>query len=292
MNSHCPGPRGQNCLAQSRLAGPRGGRFEVRFGRHGAHTHIERQFVSYPFHMTRPFALDAAIPSLLTVYQQSSSGGLYRAEDLFSQYEIGAKAAVHVTTQAATIVHDCQGQPARQHSEVRMEESSFLALTPDPLVLFPRAFCETTLVARLASGAVLFLSDSFSRHDPKAQLRPFDQLSSDIKIEDHHGRLVVRDSFRISGQALGSAISLIGGWNFVSNFMLLGDPARLPTRKVLTQRLFSPDVITGLTELPNRAGWGVRCLAGSAIAARAISSRLFSLSVEAAFGVSPTQRRK
>lgn len=292
MNSHRPGPRDRDCLAPSRPGGPGIGRFEVCFGRHGARTHIERQFVSYPFHMTRPFALDAAIPSLLTVYQQSSSGGLYRAENLFSRYEINAEAAAHVTTQAATIVYDCQGHPARHHSEVVMEQSSFLALTPDPLVLFPHAFCEITLVARLASGAVLFLSDAFACHDPKEQSRAFHQLSSDIRIEDQHGRLVLRDSFRISGQALGSVISPIGDWHFVANFMLIGDYARLPQRNALTQLFSSPDVVTGLTELPNGAGWGVRCLAGSAISAHAVSSRLFALSVEAAFGVSPAQRRK
>ena len=268
------------------------GRFELVFSRHGARTHVGRQFVSYPFHMTRPFALDAAIPSLLTVYQQSSSGGLYRAEQLSSRYELGALAAAHVTTQAATIVHDCHGQPARQDSEVVLEEGAFLALTPDPLVLFPGASCSTTLRTRLAPGAVLFLSDAFACHDPDGQSRPFDQVSSDLRIEDHSGRLLVRDSFRVSGKALTGPASPIGRWRVVANFMLLGDHERLPTRDALAGLSQTPQLVTGVTVLPNGAGWGVRCLATDAIATRGMAEHLFTLTVRAAFGQQPAPRRK
>lgn len=292
MTSHWPQPRHKDALAQPCQTGARCGRFELAFARHGARTHLGRQFVSYPFHMTRPFALDAAIPSLLTIYQQSSSGGLYRAEQLTSRYEVGAAAAAHVTTQAATVVHDCQGQPARQHSQVIMEDGAFLALTPDPLVLFPGASCSSTLQARLAPGAILFLSEAFACHDPDEQSRPFDQLSSDLRVEDQSGRLLMRDCYRIAGQALAGAVSPIGAWRVVANFMLLGDHPRLPTREALAELAPSPRVVTGVTALPNGAGWGVRCLAADAIAARGITESLFALTVLAAFGHQPAPRRK
>ena len=64
-------------------------RFDLSFGRHGERTIIERQYVSYPFHLTRPFALDPDIPALTTVYQQSSSGGVYRSDRLTSQIKMG-----------------------------------------------------------------------------------------------------------------------------------------------------------------------------------------------------------
>jgi urease accessory protein len=292
MTSHWPRARSQDLLVQPQQAEGQCGRFELTFGRHGAHTHVGRQFVSYPFHMTRPFALDAAIPSLLTVYQQSSSGGLYRAEQLSSRYEVGALAAAHVTTQAATVVHDCQGQPARQHSEVIMEDGAFLALTPDPLVLFPGAACATRLVARLAPGAVLFLSDAFACHDPEGQSRPFDQYSADVRIEDQSGHLLARDCFRIAGQALTGKGSPIGDWRVVVSFMLLGDRSRLPAREALAELIQSPEVVTGISQLPNGAGWGIRCLAANAISARGAAERLFAISVAAAFGASPVPRRK
>jgi urease accessory protein len=292
VTSHGPRPRQQDGLAPSRPTQARCGRFELAFARHGAHTRLGRQFVSYPFHMTRPFALDAAIPSLLTVYQQSSSGGLYRAEELRSRYELGAAAAAHITTQSATVVHDCHGQPARQTSEMTLSEGAFLALTPDPLILFPGASCSSTIEARLAPGAVLFLSDAFACHDPEGRSRRFARLSSDVVIRDSGGRLLVRDNLEVSGAQLAGPASPIGLWSVVSTFMLLGDSARLPIAEALVALNRPSAAITGVTALANGAGWGVRCLAIDAIAARGMAQSLFALAIGAAFGQQPAPRRK
>lgn len=292
MTSHWPQPQITHTLVQPRQVEARCGRFELAFSRHGARTHLGRQFVSYPFHITRPFALDAAIPSLLTVYQQSSSGGLYRADQLMSRYQLGVGAAGHVTTQAATVVHDCHGQPAHQVTEIVLEEGAFLALTPDPLVLFPGASSSSTTRARLASGAVLFLSDAFTCHDPEGRFRSFDRLGSDVSIRDAAGRLLVRDNLEVSGTQLAGPASPIGAWRVVSNFMLLGDPTRLPAAEALVALNDTASAILGMSALANGAGFGLRCLAADAIAARSIAESLFELAVAAAFGTQPVPRRK
>ena len=268
------------------------GRFELAFQRHGERTCVGRQFVSYPFHMTRPFALDAAIPALLTVYQQSSSGGLYRGEQLSSHYDVGARGAAHVTTQAATVVHDCQGQPALHATFIELREGAFLALTPDPLVLFPGASCSNTLEARLANGAVLLVADSFACYDPLERSRPFERLSADVVIRDAACRLLVRDCFEISGDALFETASPMGRWRVASSFLIVGEQSRLPKRADLETVEKIQGTVVGVTALANAAGWGVRCLAANAAVAREIGEALFSACVQAAFGHLPTPRRK
>ena len=267
------------------------GLFELDFLRHGERTTLARQFVSYPFHLTRPFRLDPAIPSLLTLYQQSSSGGLYRGERLSCRFGVGAGAAVHVTTQAATIVHDCQGRPARQSTTIAAESGAFLAYAPDPLVLFPGAAFESGVEARLAGDAVVFLCDAFATHDPRAEGRRFDRLGADILIRDLGGRLLARDCFQLAGAALGGRASPMGSWSVAANYLLLGPPARLPAERALRDSPV-PDAILGVSALPNAAGWGVRCLARDAVAARAVSDWLFSHCCQAAFGQAPMPRRK
>lgn len=293
MNNHRqPLPAGT--IASPNVTGPDTGRFELTFIRHGARTAIDRQFVSYPFHLTRPFALDAAIPSLLSIYQQSASGGLYRADRLACHYHVGRQAATHVSTQSATIVHDCQGQAAHHDVEIMLEEGAFFALTPDPLVLFPGAACANRLEAKLAPGAVLLLCDAFTMHDPKDASRPFDRLASDNVIRDTEGRLLARDSFHVAGEDFLGPASPMGHWRVVSSFLLLGDLSRLPSTGDLAALLSLDDrrVVVGVTALPNGAGWGVRCLARDFVAARAVAELLFSASVFAAFGSAPSRRRK
>lgn len=287
MTAPWPKPAGQDAAA----VGPPG-RFEVELLRHGPHTRIGRQYVSYPFHLTRPFRLDAAIPSLLSLYQQSCSGGLYRADRLSSRLDLRAGAAAHVTTQAATIVHDCRGQPVVQTTVIGIERDGFLAFTPDPLVLFPGACSRTTLTADLAPGAVLLLSDAFAGHDPKGLSRPFERLESEVTIRDEGGRLLVHDSFCLPGASLDGPASPTGAWRVVSSHLLVGDKARLPRRSDLDALAKGGRSLVGVSELANGAGWGIRCLAADAVAAGRFSESLFSLAVRAAFGEAPAPRRK
>lgn len=268
------------------------GRFELSFLRHGHLTRIGRQFVSYPYHLTRAFALDRAIPELITVYQQSSSGGLYRGERLASHFKVGRNAAAHVTTQAATLVHDCHGQPVIQTTAIDLDEGSFLSWTPEPLVLFPGGLCTTATTATIAPGAVVMIGEAFAWHDPAGSSRPFDRLQSELVLRDGRGRLLLRDSFSVSGEAvLGKATSPVGPWLCVSNFVLAGDTGRLPERARI-ENLVGERLAVGVTALPNEAGWGIRCLAADAIAARGFSASLFGLCVEAALGAPPAARRK
>lgn len=270
------------------------GRFEVELLRHGPHTWIGRQFVSYPFHLTRPFRLDADIPSLLSLYQQSCSGGLFRADRLSSRFDVRADAAAHITTQAATIVHDCHGQPVSQTTEISVGRGGFLAFTPDPLVLFPGASYVASITAEIAPGAVLLLADAFTSYDPKALSRQFDQLDSDVMIRDDTGRLLVRDSFQISGAALRGPASPIGDWRVVSNYLLMGDRSRLPQHNLLGDLAADAGerIVIGVTELANGAGWGLRCLAADAVVAARFGKRLFTLAVLSALGQTPVLRRK
>ena len=272
--------------------GARHGRFDLEFRLDGARSCIGRQYVSYPFHFTRPFALDPKIPSLLTVYQQSSSGGLYRADRLTSRLELKPGACAHVTTQAATVVHDCQGLPATLTVAIEAAAGSFLAYTPDPLILFPGAALTSELSVRLGDGAVVLLQDAFTTHDPADGCREFDTLASDIIVTGDTGKVLVLDRFGLSGVALGGHASPVGRWRVVSSFMLLGPADRLPDREQLWAIGQVVGAIVGISSLPNAAGWCVRCLADNAIAAHAVSESIFNASVMAAFGIAPAPRRK
>ena len=181
----------------------------------------------------------------------------------------------------------------RKHAEtaITVEDAGPLA-RPDPLVLFPGASFAASLEARLADDAVMFLCDAFTTHDPRAEGRRFDQLSSDVVIRNSSGRLVVRDSFRLGGDALCSQTSPMGRWQVMASYLVLAPPARLPSQADLQCSQVEGRSIIGVSALPNAAGWGIRCLAADAIAARKATDRLFSLCCQAAFGHSPMPRRK
>ncbi len=278
--------------AAANIVDRRQGSFHLEFSRHGDRTRIGQQYVSYPFHMTRPFDLDRTIPQLLTVYQQSSSGGLYRADNLSSKYTIGQRAAAHVTTQAATMVHDCYGEPACQALQIQADADSFFAFTPDPMVLFPGAASETVTHITMSPTSVVLLTESFDRHDPTASSRIFDRITSTTTVHDQSGNLLLRDRFTVAGTDFVSQASPTGAWRIVTNCLILGIPDRLPLQTDLAAIGPTEDAILGVSRLPNNAGLSIRCLANTATAARHICDQLFKACAESALGAAPEIRRK
>lgn len=279
---------------QSAAAEPAGrtGRFELAFHRVGATTRLGRRFVSYPFHMTRPFALDPALPELATVYQQSASGGLYRDDRMGTVLEIGPRAALHLTTQSATVVHDARGRPARLAAAVSVAADGFLAMTPDPLVLFPGAMVETATRVDLAEGAVACLSEAFAVHDPSGRGAAFERLAAATTVHDAAGRLRFADRFALAGDDFAGPGGVVGGRRLVAGHLLLGPARRLPGRADLVAATAGEGVDAGLLVLPNDAGWAVRLLAATAVAERRAAEAVFRLAVRAALGADPAPRRK
>lgn len=102
----------------------------------------------------------------------------------------------------------------------------------------------------------------------------------------------VRDCFQLVGDALRDRASPMGRWQVMASYLILGPSSRLPSQADLQSSHVEGGSIIGVSALPNAAGWGIRCLAADAIAARKASDRLFSLCCEAAFGHSPMPRRK
>ena len=139
----------------------------LHFSHGGGRTVLARQRVPYPFHATRTFYLDQARPDLATLYLQSAAGGLYRGDRVALSITADPHSAAHVTTQAATIVHRTHRFPIEQSTRLEVGEHAFLALTPDPLVLFPGAEISCATEITLAASGCAILTDGLSHHDPE-----------------------------------------------------------------------------------------------------------------------------
>ena len=79
----------------------------------------------------------------------------------------------------------------------------------------------------------------------------------------------------------------------MSNFMMVGEASRLPTKSQLDDALADVEkAVVGIAALPNSSGWGLRCLASNAVAAADVADRLLAISVQSALGNPPALRRK
>ena len=130
-------PMGINTM-QSRKA-----RAELRFTKNtSGNTFISHQHAEHPFHITRPYHYERDPEGMVTLYLQSSSGGIYRGDDLSMDVLLEEQAQLHLTTQASTIVHNTRGIKARQSGDLVLANGSYCECIPEHTVLFNGAsFC-------------------------------------------------------------------------------------------------------------------------------------------------------
>jgi len=226
----------------------------------GGRTTLRRQHIPYPFHITRPFYLDAPRADLATLYLQSASGGVYGADDLLLTLDVEDGAAAHVTTQGASIVHDCRGLPARTCIKASVGRRGFFALTPDPLVLFPGADITTATDLRLHLGARAILVDAASLHDPSGAGRRFARFHGSLTVRDASNTVRLSDRGGIEGKALaGSAV--LGAYSAWATLLALGPAEDLPDAALVERLAEATGCICGAGPAPGGLGLAAR-LAG------------------------------
>ena len=91
----------------------------------------------HPFHMTVPFTVPGDPEDFLTLYLQSSSGGLYDNDKHELNVDLSKKSNFHLTTQASTIVHEAKrNKGCKQDLTFKIKEDSYLEYLPDPIILW------------------------------------------------------------------------------------------------------------------------------------------------------------
>ncbi|MCJ2030459.1 urease accessory protein UreD [Methylobacterium sp. J-043] len=263
------------------------------FARGGGTTVLSRQAVPYPFHITRAFRMHPESPDLATLYLQSASGGLYAADHLTLAIEARPGARAHVTTQAGTVVHRGGPEPSRQETRLTIAADAFLALNPDPLILFPEAHLAVSTEITAEPGARAIVTESVACHDPAGEGRPFDRLDLGLTIRTPEGRTLVRERSRIDGPAFTAPDSPMGLQRAYGTMVVLGAPddARLAGLR-LRQAADAVGCLTGVSPLPNGAGLGLRLLAPDGGALSAGMDAVFRIVFEVLSGCVPGRRRK
>ena len=272
------------------------GRIDVGFARaEDGRTYLDRQFASYPFHLCRPHHFAGDPPGMATLYLQSCAGGIYKGDRLGAHIVAGDGAQAHVTTQAATIVHDGEGEDAIQETVLEARAGSLLEYLPDPLVLFPGASLSTRLRARVHERAALVLGDSFIPHDPDGRGRMFDRLDAEIWVENEDGRPLARDRFDLRGSLLAVALPGVNGTFMAQGTVFVVGRTRPAetTAAALREALEGiGGLYAGASTLPNGCGAVARLLAADGVALRAGMGAAWAAARRSLVGGTPAPRRK
>ncbi|KQO94672.1 urease accessory protein UreD [Methylobacterium sp. Leaf91] len=262
------------------------------FVRGGGTTVLSRQVVPYPFHITRPFRMYPDHPDIATLYLQSASGGLYRADRLGLDITARPGSRAHVTTQSATVVHDTGAFAARQDTRLAIASDASLALHPDPMILFPDSALDLDTRIVVGPDARVIVSEGFASHDPTGMGRPFSRIALSLRVETEDGRILVNERSTLDGATLASPASPMGAYAAYGSMVILGSVDCRPDIGVLQVAAEGIGCLCGASPLPNAAGLAVRVLARNGGALSTGMDAVFAVTFAALFGVAPARRRK
>lgn len=262
-------------------------RAELEFRTFGGCTHLMRQYTPHPFHITRPFWHPGDPQGMATLYLQSSSGGLYGGDDLGLAVRVGEGAAAHVTTQAATIVHDARGKDATQQSiALEVEAGGWLEYLPDPAILMSGSALVNRVSATVGEGARLLMADAQLCHDPAGDGRPFAHLDSRLSLAGPEGARMT-DQFTLEGADWPART---GGARCAGMILAAGSPAA--GRAMFDALEEIAGVYAGLSEFAERDFSLLRFLADDGVSMNRALTAAWVAARRVLTGAQPHARRK
>ncbi|PWT73305.1 MAG: hypothetical protein C5B46_05605 [Proteobacteria bacterium] len=267
-------------------------------------TWLRHQRVAYPYHVGRCLELSGDPHGMATVYVQCCSGGLFEHDDVRGSIDCGSGAKAHVTTSAATVVHDMPSGGARQAVEIWLGTDALLEYLPDATILFPGARLENRMNVHLGDRAVALIWDTVLMHAPD-RLKPRSNaaepkgparcLKTELKVSSASGMLAC-DRWILAGK-LGSRLTpgILEAYACQGSFLVLAQ-ARPEISSLIERIRTECDGLNtcyfGVTALPNDCGLIVRVLAEEATEIKKVLNKAWRCARLALVSAEAVERRK
>jgi len=250
------------------------GLLELALTCHGGVTRIQRHYQRVPLHVYRPIYLDERRPDMAFVFVQQFGEGLVQGDRYRIDIDCGPGSATHITTQAATNIYGARQNFATQMINLRVGAGAVLEYLPDPIVPFRGArLFQRTVVTADPEATVILGETLLPGRIAHGEAHVYDLYWAETDARRPDGRLLFADLLRLNPLEGGGSRSLgvLGPYDVIATLHVVsgpGDPARLvtPLREALAAQ---EDVMSGVSELPNRAGVGVRLLGRTSKAVQA-----------------------
>ena len=204
---------------------------------------------------------DDEMPGLPCVAIISNSGGILQGDRNVIEIGMAPGSQAHVTTQAATRIHEMDANFATQVQTITLGEGAYLEYVPHPIIPFKNSrFLQTTSIC-IDATATLIYSDilmSGRKYYGAGEAFAYDVFSSTVRAERPDGSSLFTEKFVVEPRRGGgvSRLGAMGPFHVFGNVIVL-------TPKQHADRLFelaeagcdeAAELAFGASRLPYDAG--------------------------------------
>jgi urease accessory protein len=209
---------------------------------------------------------DDHLPAMPCVFVITTSGCVVQGDRLDVAISVGAGAMAHVTTQAATKVHEMDAGFALQSTHLDLAEDSYLELLPGPVIPHRHSRFATTTTVTLAATATVLIAEVLApgrKHHGNGELFEYDLYSSALTIARPDGIALCAD--RLVSEPWRypvSQVGVMGEFDVLASVTLAAPPrvADAVLNHVEATIDASTGCMAGASRLPNDAGVVYRVL--------------------------------
>jgi urease accessory protein len=202
---------------------------------------------------------DEHVPTMPCVFMITTSGCVLQGDRFDVSISLHPGATAHVTTQAATKIHQMDAGFAAQSTRLHLADDSYLELLPGPVIPHRHSRFVTTTTAAVAATATMLITELVApgRKYHGGELFEYDLYSSALTVARPGGSALCTEKFvsepwRNPVRQAG----VMGDFDVLANVTLVAPPRVADT--VLAQIDATIDASTpcmaGASRLPNDAG--------------------------------------
>jgi len=249
MRSGMPGKRGKLVLG-----------FERRDGR----TVLADLYRRAPLLVQKALYWDEALPAMPCVFIVHTSGSVLQGDRFDISIRVGPEAIAHVTTQAATKVHEMEANFAAQALDIEVSRGGYLEYLPGVIIPHRHARYVSHTRLTVAEDATVLAAEILMpgrKYHDEGELFEYDVFSSTVSGRRPDGTALFTEKILVE-PASGAVrdVGVLGGFDILANVILMAPPSAAAA--VLEQLVPSigADLAAGASRLPNDAGLVYRVL--------------------------------
>lgn len=245
------------------------GRLDVKFAPIAGKTRLIHHFHAGPLYILQPIYTDTSFPEQVFLYTIQLGDGMVQGDRYFQNFTCEAGSAVHITSQSATKIFRMQEDLASQRITLHLHDHAFVEYLPDPVIPFRDARCYQRIELTIAPTATLILGEILlPGRVAHGERHVYTLYHSDLEARKPDGALLFADRIHFTPQQTPlRSPGRLGTYDVLGSLYVVTQQmaARELVQRLRTCLAAHPDVLAGVSELPNACGVFVRMLGFSSL---------------------------
>ncbi|MBS3900827.1 MAG: urease accessory protein UreD [Dethiobacter sp.] len=234
-------------------------RFEVKDGK----TIIADRFHKNTLKICKPFYLEKGT-GRVRLTQIAIGGGIFRGDNLYQSYILGAGSKVLITSQSSTKVYKTPYGRSMQVANFRLAENSELEYISNSTIPFAESNFKSEMTIELSKGSKAIFTEIIAPgRCAREELFKYASYQSVVKAY-WEGRLILWDNWQITPQSMDvSRLGFYEGFTHQGSVFVFSDSDSINQDLVIKihEKLTEyPSIIAGVTVISNKKGVIVRML--------------------------------